>query len=121
MSSLWVSVGGAVELQTVPRLLSRCGNNVTLKCEATVPPQIDIKQFSWVFTNKTCRYNETSPKLWCESASEPPRRSLALTLVNVMPVDQGQYMCKLRSNLGVADTRSVVTVQGEHSWVLSNL
>lgn len=110
-----------MELRAVAAVAVRCGSNATLKCEATAPTQIDIKQFFWVSSNKTCRYNETSPELWCESASEPLRRTLALTLVNVMPVDQGKYMCKLRANLGVADTQSVVTVQGEHTRVLSNL
>lgn len=110
-----------MELHTVPQVLRpRCGDNVTLTCEATGPPQMDIKRFSWVFKNKTCHYNDPSPKPWCESAGEPPRHSLALTLVSVMPVDQGEYMCKLHSNMGVAQNRSVVTVQGRHIWLLSD-
>lgn len=103
----------------MPRVLrSRCGDNVTLTCEATGPPQMDIKRFSWVFKNKTCHFND--PKPWCESAGEPPHHSIALTL-SVMPVDQGEYTCKLHSNMGIAQSQSVVTVQGEHIWLLSDL
>lgn len=110
-----------MELQTEPRVLSsRCGDNVTLTCEATGPPQMDIKRFSWVFKNKSCHYNDPSPKPWCESAGAPPRRRLALTLVSVTPLDQGEYTCKLHSNMGVAQNRSVVTVRGEHVWLLSD-
>lgn len=102
-------------------LTSRCGDNVTLKCEATVPEQMEIKQFSWVHPNKSCGHREQERKPWCESVCEPPRCSLALTLVNMMPVDQGQYLCKLRSTMGVFYNHSVVTVQGEPTWIVSKL
>lgn len=119
MSSLWVSVGGAVELQTIPYdVTSRCGDNVTLKCEATVQ---EIKQFYWVHPNKSCRYGDQHSEPWCEGVGEPHRYSLALTLVNVMPVDQGKYLCKLYSTRGAYYNKSVVTVQGEPVWIVSKL
>lgn len=110
-----------MELKTMPRdLTSRCGDNVTLKCEATVPPQEEIKQFSWVHPNKSCQYQDQHRKPWCESVGEHPRWSLALTLANVMPVDQGEYLCKLHSTMGVYYNQSVVTLQGEPVWTVLN-
>lgn len=110
-----------MELQTEPReVTSRCGDNVTLKCEASVAPQSDIKLFSWTFKNRSCRYKDQRAGPRCQSLGEPPRCSLALTLVNVMPADQGNYLCKLHSNTGVGHSRSVVAVHGERVWVLSS-
>lgn len=102
-------------------LTSQCGDNVTLKCEAAVSPQEKIKHFSLVHRNKSCRYQDQHLRPWCESGGEHPRWSLALTLVNVMPVDQGEYLCKLHSTMGVYYNQSVVTVRGEPIWIVSKL
>lgn len=103
-----------VKLQTIPQsLASQCGDNVKLTCEGNLS-QPDIKLFAWVFKTKSCRYNDHQSEL-CETTHEPLRQSLTLTLLNVMPVDQGEYLCKLHSKLGVKSQKTIVTVQGQHS------
>lgn len=62
-----------------------------------------------------CQYPEgqTYPEVLCESTDQPPHHSLTLTLLNVMPVDEGTYLCKLQSDLGAPSEKTVVTVQGK--------
>lgn len=111
-----------MELQTLPPDVTlQCGDNVTLKCEATVPSQMKITGLYWAHANKSCRHQDQRSEPTCESGGEPPQYSLALTLVNVMPVDQGKYLCKLYSTMGIYYNHSVVTVQGESIGVVSNL
>lgn len=111
------SVSENVKLQAVPQVVRRCGENVTLTCEATSSQKLEIKTFSWLFNLKACHYRKLHPELLCESTDKPPQHSLNLTLLNVMPVDQGAYLCKMHSNLGIKSTNTTVTVQGESSLV----
>lgn len=106
----------------MPRgLTPHCGDNVTLRCEASLLPQEEVKLFSLGRPNMSCQHGEPRRESWCESAGEHPRLGLTLTLVNVMPVDQGQYLCKLRSTMGVYYNTSALTVQGGLIWIASKL
>ncbi|KAI4822267.1 hypothetical protein KUCAC02_007826 [Chaenocephalus aceratus] len=51
------------------------------------------------------------PKVKCEYIDEPLPQSLTLTLLNVMPSDQGKYLCKLRSRHGMTSNTTDVKVQ----------
>lgn len=119
LSSLYYSVSQGVALQTISQVAARCGENVTLTCEATLSQQLDIKLFAWVAKNKTCHYedHQPDPEVLCESTAKTPQHRLTLTLLNVMPVNQGEYLCKLRSKLGVKSATTVVTVQGEYFFI----
>lgn len=103
-----------VELQTISQVAARCGENVTLTCDASSSGKLDIRSFSWLAKNESvCEYEDRNPdtKVLCESTAEPQRHILTLTLLNVMPDDQGTYLCKLRSTLGVKSKTTIVIVQ----------
>ncbi|XP_078125420.1 cell adhesion molecule 3-like isoform X2 [Sander vitreus] len=103
-----------VELQTISQVAAQCGENVTLTCDAKPSGQLKIFNFIWLAKNKSlCQYPEgqTSPEVLCESTDQSPHHSLTLTLLNVMPVDEGTYLCKLQSDLGAPSEKTVVTVQ----------
>ena len=102
-------------VQTIPRVVAQCGDNVTLTCDTSSLRLSDITLFSWVGTNKTlCEYNgKHDPEVMCESTAETTHQKLTLTLINVMPIHHGKYLCKVRSKMGVNNNSSFVTIQGE--------
>lgn len=77
---------------------------------------MDAPTLSWLGTKGTlCQYGkgQTVPQVLCEDSSVGNSQySLSMTLTNVMPHDEGKYLCKLRSNLGVGDTSTFLTVEG---------
>ncbi|KAF3846635.1 hypothetical protein F7725_003713 [Dissostichus mawsoni] len=98
VSIIWFTAGIAVshglELQTVSQVAAQCGENVTLTCN-----------------NKSlCQYDSQhdDPKVKCDYIDEPLPQILTLTLLNVMPTDQGKYLCKLRSIYGVMSNTTVL-------------
>lgn len=106
------AVSESVELQTISQVAAQCGNNVTLTCDAVSSHQLDIRSFEWLARDKSvCQNGHGQPdrKVLCERGDH----SLTLTLLNVMPDDQGTYLCKLRSTSGSGSKNTVVTVQGE--------
>ncbi|GLD60558.1 uncharacterized protein AKAME5_001244500, partial [Lates japonicus] len=120
VSLIWftsvVSVAGSqgVELQVIPQVATECGKNVTLTCEASSSREMDIKLFSWLGRNKTmCQIGDgqADPEVLCENKAVASNHTLTLTLINVMPVDSGKYLCKLHSQLGPVQKSTVVTVQ----------
>ncbi|KAM7386650.1 hypothetical protein PAMA_009322 [Pampus argenteus] len=117
VSIIWLTFavsafGKAVNLETIPKVVAQCGENVTLPCDATSSHLSDIRFFSWVGRNKTlCKYDgQPDPEVLCESAAETHPK-LTLTLIRVMPIHQGSYLCKLHSKVGLENLASVVTVQ----------
>ncbi|KAE8283021.1 hypothetical protein D5F01_LYC18416 [Larimichthys crocea] len=102
-----------MELKTAPLKVARCGENVTLTCEATIKKS-DIVSLSFAWGgNKTCKCedSQTNPEVQCESTDESPHHRLNLTLINVMPVNQGNYTCKLRSTKGVEADKTHLAVK----------
>lgn len=116
VSIIWFTAGIAVshglELQTVSQAAARCGENVTLTCTVS-SSRLDIKYFSWHKNKSLCQYDSQhdDPKVKCEYIDEPLPQSLTLTLLNVMPSDQGKYLCKLRSRHGMTSNTTDVKVQ----------
>lgn len=49
----------------------------------------------------------------CDSAVQLLVHRLSVTLLNVMPAHQGEYLCKLHSTFGAKHSTTTVTVQGE--------
>lgn len=111
------SVSQGVKLQTTSETLSaQCGENLALTCEATSSQPLDIKLFTWLARNKTvCQYEDGQhdPEVLCESDAKAPHYQLTLTLLNVMPVHQGNYLCKIQSDRGGKSATTHVTVQGQ--------
>ncbi|XP_022612657.1 uncharacterized protein LOC111230266 [Seriola dumerili] len=121
VSIIWftsaVRIAGSqdVKLQTIPQVAAQCGKNVTLTCNASSSRHMDIQFFSWLANMKNvCQYGngQTDPGALCESTANTSHHTLTLTLINVMPVSKGKYLCKLRSNLGVKSASTSVTVHG---------
>lgn len=92
----------------------QCGQNLTLLCHVILPDRGDMKLFSWVFNNTTCKYGEShaDSEFVCQSGDLTSQYTLDLTLLNLMPDDQGEYVCKVRSKAGVESITVNVTVQG---------
>lgn len=114
VSIVWIAsavnfgVGDAFELTAERGLEAWCGQNVTMTCDVTIPDPGGIKLFKWIANNKTCEYGKdhADTKVVCESE---PRR-LSMTVLNVMPGDQGDYLCKVHSKTGAKNTKTVLTI-----------
>lgn len=80
-----------------------------MTCSHTIPDLATVKLFMWIANNKTCdfRTNHTDTKVVCESKGG----QLSLTVLNVMPADQGDYLCKVHSDKGVKSKKTVLTIQ----------
>lgn len=117
-SAVRVAVCQGVQLQTVSKVEAQCGQNVTLTCDVRSTHQFEISLLQWLSASKTvCDYkaDRADQKHQCQTTSEAPsHHRLTLTLTNVMPVDAGEYLCKLRSNMGVKKNTTYVTVQECH-------
>ncbi|XP_071371518.1 programmed cell death 1 ligand 1-like [Centroberyx affinis] len=107
-----------LELQTSPQVVAQCGKNVTLECDVSSSSEFDIKKFAWMTAESKhlCQLEDgkLDHKVLCESKAEPlnkHRHRLTLTLTNMMPANQGEYICKLYSSLGVENRRTVVTLE----------
>lgn len=105
-------------LQAVPEVKASCGQNVSLTCDASSSNgQLNIKLFSWLGKGTTwCRYKDNTTGAVCESTGNGSHHSLTLQLTNLDLSDQGQYLCKLLSTVGVKYATTVVTVQGRSEW-----
>lgn len=114
-SSFCFSVTDSVELWTMPEVSARCGENVTLTCNAK-PMPLTIPLFEWFGQNKKCRYTDPKPdaKVLCQNTTNSLHYTLSLTLLNMMPDDRGNYTCKIHSNQGAMTRKTVVKVQGEY-------
>lgn len=99
-----------------PRVEAWCGQNVTMTCNITIRDLGGIKLFQWIANNKTCEYRKdhADTKVVCES--EPGR--LSMTVLNVMPGDQGNYLCKVRSETGVKANKTVLTIPSVYIFLL---
>lgn len=110
-SSFHFSVTDSVDLQISPDVVARCGENVTLTCNVTSKLS-KITLFDWMGVHKTKltrKDPQSDPEVLCQNTTN----GLSLTLLNVMPVDQGEYLCKLHSTQGTTDAKTVVKVRGE--------
>ncbi|KAK5856514.1 hypothetical protein PBY51_008103 [Eleginops maclovinus] len=118
VSIIWfisgIAVSQMLNLKTVSPVAARCGENVTLTCNVSSSSEIEIKFFAWNAGNKSLCTKDgphDDPKVKCEYIYGRQLQTLTLTLLNVMPIDQGAYSCKLRSNYGPAFHKTDVKVQ----------
>ncbi|XP_034566821.1 uncharacterized protein LOC117831991 isoform X2 [Notolabrus celidotus] len=103
-------VSEALELHTVPSVTARCGDTITLTCEANSSRQMDIKSFMWMNNGKTlCKYEEGNPQMNGPCEFSPPNK-LILTLTNVMPSMEFEHLCKIRTTAGVKESKTLVSV-----------
>lgn len=87
-----------------------------MTCDITIRDPGGIKLFKWIANNKTCEYGKdhADTKVVCESE----QRRLSMTVLNVMPGDQGNYLCKVRSETGAKTTTTVLTIPGVYIFLL---
>ncbi|XP_019723887.1 uncharacterized protein LOC109514893 [Hippocampus comes] len=115
-SIMWFSLAIAttdIYLNTTPEKVARCGDNVTLTCEASSYKLLDVKSFSWTGQNKTLcdTMGNMDSAVGCQKETDGSLHKLTLRLFNVMPNHQGKYLCKFRSQVGVNYSTSFITVQ----------
>lgn len=112
-------------LEATSEVLASCGDNVTMTCNATSTQKLDIKLFAWYDSKRNvCQHDSVQPDpdtVLCESSAEASHHRLTLTLINVMPVNEGKYLCKLQSMQGVKSTTTVLTVQSEPPLFVCNV
>ncbi|KAF3700389.1 hypothetical protein EXN66_Car016076 [Channa argus] len=110
-SAVGIAGGHTLELETTPEVLARCGDNVTLTCNANSSQKLDVKLFTWSDGRRNlCPLDDGQrvPDVLCETTASP---ALKATLINVMPVYKGRYLCKLQSNLGATSAQTLLSVQ----------
>ncbi|XP_075999079.1 uncharacterized protein LOC142992495 isoform X2 [Genypterus blacodes] len=125
VSLIWltsaVSNGNAtpvLELRTSPPVVvAQCGETVTLTCNASSSNQFHIIKAMWLGANVSYMCPSQDPDIGagglCERKADSLNKySFTLTLANMMPVNQGQYICKLYSSSGIENSITYVTVQG---------
>lgn len=101
-----ISAGQTAQLTAKPRVEARCGENVTLTCDVNISDPGRIKLFQWIAKDTTCEHgkDDAGAKIVCQSEE----KRLSLTVLNVMPGDQGEFLCKLRSETGAKSTKTLL-------------
>ncbi|KAL1006039.1 hypothetical protein UPYG_G00067110 [Umbra pygmaea] len=100
------------EAVTVP-----CNQSVTLHCNITYREGLSVKQLYWFREDKEIKMCEVTES-WDnnthlnEECNYTPNTQLSLTLLQVQKYDEGKYICKLRSNRGVKESSTTVSLQG---------
>ncbi|XP_030262616.1 uncharacterized protein LOC115575016 isoform X2 [Sparus aurata] len=122
-SAVSVTVSEEVELLALSEVAARCGDNVTLTCDATLPDKSVIKHFAWEAGNKTCQIDNDihDSEFLCESRVNTHTHQLTLTLLNVMPVDERRYLCKLRTVQGTKSATTFVKVHECFGSVITSI
>ncbi|XP_029594912.1 uncharacterized protein LOC115178038 isoform X2 [Salmo trutta] len=110
-----------VKLSTVDSVIVPCHQSVRLQCNISTSQEgLLIKHLAWVCQDgkHLCDVNETgvtgthpgsTPSAM--ECSYTPQTQLTLTLLQVRPLDQGKYLCKLRSSHGVKEATTTVKLQ----------
>ncbi|XP_057673382.1 uncharacterized protein LOC130904556 [Corythoichthys intestinalis] len=116
-SIMWFTLAVAtrgMDLKTTPDTEAHCGDNVTLTCNATSTMLLDVKSFHWIGQNKTLCGTEVShkyPAVVCSNETWRSHNHLNMKIVNIMLNHQGKYLCKFRSQVGVYERPTFVTVK----------
>ncbi|KAM8723542.1 uncharacterized protein AB9X84_003492 [Acanthopagrus schlegelii] len=112
-SAVSITASEEVEPFVLSEVAGQCGDNVTLTCHVTLQKS-DMKHFAWEAGNKTCQIDNDKhdSEFLCESTVNTHTHTLTLTLLNVMPVDEGRYLCKLRTVQGTKSATTLVKVHG---------
>lgn len=100
-------------MYTIPKYLATCGENLTLKCDIVAEDELDIKKFHWM---DICNWQEETNQtdLECNSTSYKASQMIynfSLTILNVQPKHKRTYHCKIHSNEGVKNDKTILRVQ----------
>ncbi|KAJ8399700.1 hypothetical protein AAFF_G00408050 [Aldrovandia affinis] len=105
-----------MELRASGLVAEQCHGNVTLLCDISHDKTLKVNHFSWIRMadgETLCTFNDDAEakkhnRILCKYTDQ---EQLALTLRHLLPADEGNYTCKLRSNLGIRHTMSAVKVR----------
>ena len=110
-----------VKLNVSPKITAECGKQVTLNCEVSSSPNgLSIKQMAWIQNQTSLCSVDKEGKIKPHSRSdfhcEYKHGQLSLIFKRVRPLESGNskpYTCKLQSNRGASDAKTIVEVQGQ--------
>ncbi|XP_061159170.1 uncharacterized protein LOC133170343 [Syngnathus typhle] len=117
-STMWLAMAFAttdVVMETTPNMTVGCRDNVTLTCEANSAKLLnvkDVKLFSWNDPNNISICNTTVNTSMCRYEKDGSSHKLSVTILDIMPIHKGKYLCKLRSKPGTKSSATFITVQG---------
>ncbi|XP_028829976.1 uncharacterized protein LOC114786743 [Denticeps clupeoides] len=107
-----------VSLKTLKEITGKCHKKVVLPCDISIKAEsLNVTLFSWISDNtkKTlCDVKNTESSMPHFSCAHEDR-SLVLTIHHARLADEGNYLCKLRSSMGIKQTWSKVNLQDCHS------
>lgn len=97
-------------MKTIPKYLATCGERVTLMCNIEAQDKLNIQKLEWMHI---CKWQEEANRtdLECNSTSEKVMYNFSLTILNVQPKHNGTYHCKLHSNEGMKNGKTILRVQ----------
>ncbi|XP_032418986.1 uncharacterized protein LOC116720072 isoform X1 [Xiphophorus hellerii] len=109
----------SVKLEVSPKIFAECGKPVSLHCNSSSPQQgLSVKYMEWSHGNMSlCSVDseQTITKLQRHFQSDFDCKyedgRLSLVFERMLPLQSGEYRCKLRSNKGVANECTKVQLQ----------
>lgn len=110
-----------MKLNVSPKITAECGKQVTLNCDVSSSPNgLSIKHMAWI-QNQTslCSVDEEGkikPHSRTDFHCEYKHGQLSLIFKRVRPLESGNskpYTCKLQSNRGASNAKTIVVVQGQ--------
>lgn len=112
-----ISVTYCKQLDTEQKVSTTCGSNVTLTCNASKSELKDLRvmKFEWQIKDKTlCQYeqNNSSRKIQCKTTNTTSELTLTMTILNIIPADEGVYHCKLHTTGVTGNGQSHIKVEG---------
>lgn len=119
MSTCWLA--DSVKLEVSPKIFAECGKPVSLHCNSSSPQHgLSVKYMEWSHGNMSlCSVDseQTITKLQRHFQSDFDCKyedgRLSLVFERMLPLQSGEYRCKLRSNKGVANECTKVQLQGQ--------
>ncbi|XP_038156652.1 uncharacterized protein LOC119793522 [Cyprinodon tularosa] len=114
-----ISVTWCEKLINTPEISANCGDTHTLICHVTQSMIRDaiIKTFQWEFeTTALCKINQnySNSSIQCENTKTTSGQNLTLTIFNIVPKNEGVYLCKIRTTQGAYSDQSHIKVKECH-------
>ncbi|XP_018616888.1 uncharacterized protein LOC108939770 [Scleropages formosus] len=116
LAATTVTAHSLVKLSTDNLLVAPCHHRVTLHCNISSETQPSVIHLAWlnVHTGKQlCVVDDLGELTEAQGVHciYEPGEQLILTFRHIRAVDQGQYICKLRSNRGIKEVSATVKLQ----------
>ncbi|KAL4648042.1 hypothetical protein GN956_G8304 [Arapaima gigas] len=111
-----VAADGLVKLSTSDLEVAPCHHRVTLHCNISAAAPVLVETLDWLRANTgtpLCEVNNLehlteAPGVHCVYSQG---QQLMLTFRHIRAADQGQYICKLRSNRGIKEASATVKLK----------